>query len=585
MRVLLPAVLTLTGFAAVAYAQNDVARTPVIVLVGDSTVASYEKPPADRPDLTGWGQVFGEYFVDGVKVLNLARSGASSKSFIGLGLWQKALDSGADTVFIQFGHNDQPGKGDRSTDANGDYRDFLRRYIDEARARKMRPVLVTPVARRTFAGGRVVSSLPPYVDAMKAVGAERKVPVIDLHASSFALFGRLGDAGSTAFSPSADDRTHWSRKGARAVATLVADSLPAAVPELRPFLRPRPRLALPPVVFAVPGVETAIYDYHPVLSEDPAEYRLRISGKLGRAENGKWAVTAAEGEVGDYPLQVEVLDRAGKVLEEGATTLRVAPGNAGAGKETTLLVVGDSLTHGSIYANELARLLSLPGNPKWTMLGTHKPGGAAPGVAHEGYGGWTWANFVRKYAPTAFAEGRRQCSPFVFAGSDGQPVLNVARYFDEQCGGKRPTHITVMLGINDCFGLKPDDPAAIDAGITNTFREAETLLAEFRKAAPQAEIGICLTTPANNRDGAFKANYQDRYTRWGWKRIQHRLVQRQLEQFGGREHEKIFLVSTELSLDPVGGYPDNNAVHPNAAGYKQIGASIYAWLKSRLAAP
>jgi len=40
----------------------------------------------------------------------------------------------------------------------------------------------------------------------------------------------------------------------------------------------------------------------------------------------------------------------------------------------------------------------------------------------------------------------------------------------------------------------------------------------------------------------------------------------------------------ELNLDPVDGYPVNNGVHPNAAGYKQIGDSIYSWLKWRLAA-
>ena len=37
------------------------ARPIRIVRVGDSTVASYAEPPKDRPDLTGWGQVFGEF--------------------------------------------------------------------------------------------------------------------------------------------------------------------------------------------------------------------------------------------------------------------------------------------------------------------------------------------------------------------------------------------------------------------------------------------------------------------------------------------------------------------------------------------
>ena len=207
-----------------------------IILIGDSTVASYDKPPPDRPDLTGWGQVFGEFFGDRVDVVNLAKSGRSSRSFIREGLWKQALASPADFVFIQFGHNDQPGKGDRTTDPKGDYQDFLRQYIDEARERKMKPVLVTPVARRTFANGKIHTSLQPYADAMKTVGREKQVPVVDLHSASLELLGRLGDEVSADFSPSKDDRTHFSRKGAKAIAELVAKSLPETVPELRRYL-------------------------------------------------------------------------------------------------------------------------------------------------------------------------------------------------------------------------------------------------------------------------------------------------------------------------------------------------------------
>ena len=84
-----------------------------------------------------------------------------------------------------------------------------------------------------------------------------------------------------------------------------------------------------------------------------------------------------------------------------------SPGYAAADRELTLLTVGDSLTHATLYPNEWARLLSLPGNPKWTMLGTHKPAGALPTVAHEGYGGWAWATFLTKFARKAFRSAYR----------------------------------------------------------------------------------------------------------------------------------------------------------------------------------
>jgi lysophospholipase L1-like esterase len=207
-----------------------------IALVGDSTVASYPKPPADRPSLTGWGQVFDEFFSDRVAVLNHAVSGHSSKSFIREGLWQKTLGAKPDYVFIQFGHNDQPGKGERSTDVNTEYQDYLRQYVKDARAIGAKPVLVTSVARRTFQDGQPHTTLQPYADAMQKVGQELNVPVIDLHAASLALLAELGDAGSADLSPSAADRSHFSRKGARTMAKLVAQGLPQVVPALRPYL-------------------------------------------------------------------------------------------------------------------------------------------------------------------------------------------------------------------------------------------------------------------------------------------------------------------------------------------------------------
>ena len=89
------------------------------------------------------------------------------------------------------------------------------------------------------------TSLQPYADAMKKVGKDQDVPVIDLHAASLALFDRLGDSGSADLSAAADDRSHFSRTGALAMARLVADALPAAVPTRRTG-ESRPRASAAP---------------------------------------------------------------------------------------------------------------------------------------------------------------------------------------------------------------------------------------------------------------------------------------------------------------------------------------------------
>ncbi|WP_417386594.1 rhamnogalacturonan acetylesterase [Gimesia sp.] len=213
-----------------------------IQLIGDSTVATYNKPPKDRPDMTGWGQIFGEYFTNDVTIFNRAASGRSSSSFIREGRWKKALEEKPDYLFIQFGHNDCPGKGDRETDPATTYQQYLKQYIDEARAANIKPILVTPMTRRRFENGQIWTILRPYADAMIKVGKEKNVPVIDLHKKSVALFNQLGDAGSSDFSPSESDRTHFSRKGALEIARLVAEEIPTTVPELKPYLKqPTPK--------------------------------------------------------------------------------------------------------------------------------------------------------------------------------------------------------------------------------------------------------------------------------------------------------------------------------------------------------
>jgi len=246
----------ITPFNAYVYATSRRFETPRsrsirIVIVGDSTVASYPHPPPDRPDLTGWGQVIGEFFSDCVTILNHARSGRSSKSFIREGLWKPALAEKPDYVFIQFGHNDCPGKKDRSTDPETDFQDYLRQYVDDARKTGACPVLITPMTRRKFRNGRIRSTLRPYAEAILKVGKEKQVPVVDLHAASVKMFNRLGDEGSADLSASQDDQTHFSRKGALAIAELIVGKLPQVAPSLKIHLKSASPMAPDPVERAI----------------------------------------------------------------------------------------------------------------------------------------------------------------------------------------------------------------------------------------------------------------------------------------------------------------------------------------------
>jgi len=172
-------------------------------------------------------------------VINLAASGRSTKTFIAEGRWQRALDKKPDFVLIQFGHNDSHAPTNpESTDAATDYRDYLRRYIDDSRAGGAIPILVTPMVRRIFnVDGKLKDELQPYAVAMKEVGLEKKAAVIDLHASSKQLVEQLGPTAAAEMANKTGDATHFNGKGAKAMADLVIKALPAAAPELKERLK------------------------------------------------------------------------------------------------------------------------------------------------------------------------------------------------------------------------------------------------------------------------------------------------------------------------------------------------------------
>ena len=124
------AVLLLALPGGMALAAAPAAPLKIVVL-GDSTVCNY---PEDSPN-RGWGMYLKGYFGPRATVVNLAKSGRSTKTFLKEGLWEKAKAEKPDVVLIQFVHNDShaPGRPE-STNAESDFRENLRRYISESKS-------------------------------------------------------------------------------------------------------------------------------------------------------------------------------------------------------------------------------------------------------------------------------------------------------------------------------------------------------------------------------------------------------------------------------------------------------------------
>ncbi len=207
----------------------DTSRTRRVFIVGDSTAAP--KALDARPE-TGWGMALPFYLAPGIAVENHARNGRSSKSFVDEGRLEPVLAAIAtgDVLVIQFGHND--GKSEdpsRYTEPWSTYRQHLAGYVSAARDRGAVPVLATPAERRRFDdGGKALESHGEYPDAMRALAAERDVPLVDVQRATLDLWQALGpDESRACFNISQDleDNTHFRPRGAAAVAAVVARGL------------------------------------------------------------------------------------------------------------------------------------------------------------------------------------------------------------------------------------------------------------------------------------------------------------------------------------------------------------------------
>jgi lysophospholipase L1-like esterase len=205
-------------------------------LIGDSTMATKEIKAYPE---TGWGMPFSNFFDSTIVVDNRAKNGRSTQSFINEKLWQPVVDNmgAGDFVLIQFGHNDEvPTKKTYTTEEQ--FRNNLIRYVNETRAKKAFPILITPVARRKFdSSGHVVGTHEVYSEIVRSVAGQLKVPLIDLDKKSQALLQQFGPENSKLlynhlqagehpnYPDGKADDTHFSELGARKMAEIVLQEI------------------------------------------------------------------------------------------------------------------------------------------------------------------------------------------------------------------------------------------------------------------------------------------------------------------------------------------------------------------------
>jgi lysophospholipase L1-like esterase len=159
---------------------------PTLYLVGDSTMK------VGTPGQRGWGDELARFFdPTKINVVNQAIGGRSSRTYQTEGRWAAVLATvqPSDFVIVQFGHNDSSpvnedppvtaktrargtirGVGEESREVDNiltgkheivySFGRYMRRYVEDIRARQATPIVLSLVPRNAWKDGKVVRSRP-----------------------------------------------------------------------------------------------------------------------------------------------------------------------------------------------------------------------------------------------------------------------------------------------------------------------------------------------------------------------------------------------------------------------------------------
>jgi lysophospholipase L1-like esterase len=246
------AVLAGLLMAGSAWAAKSV---PQLFVAGDSTASEYKPNPKNQQ---GWGAVLQPLINESkLRVVDVARGGRSSRTFITEGHWDRMLAqvNAGDFVIIQFGHNDSgalnqeppgstkplrargtiPGIGGESEEIDNvvtgqhetvySYGGYLRKMIADTRARRATPILLSLTKTNSWKDGRIPCDSTSYRLWTWQVAKDEKVAFVDLTRIIGDRFQRQGpDAVTAQF---IDDSVHTNLAGAESNARDVVSGLRA----------------------------------------------------------------------------------------------------------------------------------------------------------------------------------------------------------------------------------------------------------------------------------------------------------------------------------------------------------------------
>lgn len=252
LTLLLSAVVLLSSFMFI-----QPPAKPTFFLIGDSTMKNGRDDGQGKgPDgQWGYGHYMADYFdTTKIKVENDALGGTSSRSFMNMGLWDKVLAKmkPGDFVLMQFGHNDggnfmfdstrarstlrgigdetkegyNPMKYMKKQETVHTYGWYMRKYINDAKAKGVTAIICSPIPRNDWKDGKSAgrNMTNDYGEWAKQVAQQTGAYFVDLNTMICDFYDKEGEAKvkATYFH---EDHTHTIEAGARENTRIVVEGI------------------------------------------------------------------------------------------------------------------------------------------------------------------------------------------------------------------------------------------------------------------------------------------------------------------------------------------------------------------------
>ena len=341
-----------------------------------------------------------------------------------------------------------------------------------------------------------------------------------------------------------------------------------------------------------------------VLVANPNNYIFDVTCEKGFQYDERWTYLPAPGDEGKHKLTIEVRDESNAVVARARSSIRVASAEAGKGRAVSLLAIGDSHLQRDFYLQHVLDLSVADPNLAMTLIGSRGAGNKPPttDLRHEGYNGWTAQAFITRQGPkprTGYYVPAETASPFLYEQPDGESQLDFRQYCLDLNQGKAPDFVIIQVGGNDIWRAIDED---IGKTVDDIFGYFDVLIEMIHKFDSRTRIGLAIVDPLSRSQHGFR-NYRGpgKKTRWEFRRIQHRMVERMIERYSDRDANNLFLIPVNVNLDCVNGFPMReypvnartsakefrvyDGSHLSPEGYKQFGDPIYAWIKNCLSEP